>query len=52
MCLFLGVLELHCCLGFSLVMETGGYSLFAMCGLFIAMASFFCGAQALECGLQ
>ena len=38
--LFLGVLDLPCCFDFSLVMETKGYSLFAMCGLFIAMASF------------
>ena len=38
--LFWGVLDLHYCLDFSLVMETEGYSLFAVCGLFIAMASF------------
>ena len=35
----LAVLGLHCCVGFSLVVESRGYSLVAVCGLLIAMAS-------------
>jgi len=33
------LLGLHCCAGFSLFSESGGYSLLALLGLFIAMAS-------------
>ena len=38
-CLFLAVLGLHCCVGFSLVAASGGYSLNAVRGLLIAEAS-------------
>ena len=31
--LFMAVLGLHCCAGFSLVVESRGYSLVAVCGL-------------------
>ena len=37
--LFLTVLGLHCCAGFSLVGESEGYSLVVAHGLFIAVAS-------------
>ena len=37
--LFLVVLGLHCSAGFSLVVASGGYSLVAVCGLLIAVAS-------------
>ena len=37
--LFLSVLDLHCYMGFSLVMESGGYSLVAVHVLLIAVAS-------------
>ena len=37
--LILAVLGLHCCVNFSLVAESGGYSLLAICGLLIAVAS-------------
>jgi len=37
--LFLAVLDLPCCTGFSLVVVSGGYSLVAMCRLLIMMAS-------------
>ena len=30
---------LHCCTGFSFIVESGSYSLIAVCGLFIAVAS-------------
>ena len=43
--LFWAVLGLHCCMGFSLVSESVGYSLVAVCGLLIEVAS-RCGAQA------
>ena len=33
------MLGLHCCSGFSLIAESRGYSLGAMCGLLIAVAS-------------
>ena len=36
--LFLAALGLRCCAGFSLVAMRRGYSLGAMCGLFISMA--------------
>ena len=36
--LFLAVLGLHCCSGFSLVAESGGYFLVVMSGLLIAVA--------------
>ena len=38
--LFLAVLSLCCCTGFSLVAVSGGYSLVAVHGLLIAAASF------------
>ena len=38
---FLAVLGLHCCVGFSLVVVSGGYSLVAVVGLLIAVASLF-----------
>ena len=37
--LFLAVLGLHCCMGFSLVAVSRGYSRFSMCGL-ISVVSF------------
>ena len=37
--LFLAVLGLCCCAGFSLVEKSGGYSLVAVHGLLIAVAS-------------
>lgn len=39
MYLFLNVLGLHCHLGFSLVVASGGYSLVHACGLLISEAS-------------
>ena len=45
-CLFLAVLGLHCCVGFSLVVASGGYSLNAVRGLLIVEASLV-----VECGL-
>ena len=50
--LFLAVLGLCCCAGFSLVAESGGYSLAAVQGLLPAVTSLVaeCGLQA--CGLQ
>ena len=41
--LFLAVLGLCCCTGFSLVVVIGGYSLVAVHGLLIAVASLFAG---------
>ena len=38
-CLFLAVLSFRCCMGFSLVAISGGYLLFAVCGLLTAEAS-------------
>ena len=38
-CLFLAMLCLHCCAGFSLVAASGGYSLAAVLGLFTAVIS-------------
>ena len=38
-CLFLAVLGLHCCMGFSLVLVNGGYSRVAVPEFLIAMAS-------------
>ena len=38
-CLFLAVLGLFCCVGFSLVAESRDYSLVPMHGLLIAVAS-------------
>ena len=35
----MAMLGLHCCLGFSSVAASRGYSLVAVCGLLIAMAS-------------
>ena len=37
--LFMAMLGLHCCLGFSSVAASRGYSLVAVCRLLIAMAS-------------
>ena len=37
--LFLAALDLHCILGFSLVVENRGYSLVVVCWLLIAVAS-------------
>lgn len=37
--LFLAVLDLHCCVGFSLAVVSGLYSLVAARGLLIAVAS-------------
>ena len=37
--LFLAALDLRCILGFSLVVETGGYSLAVACWLLTAVAS-------------
>ena len=37
--LFLSVLDLHCCLSFSLAVVSGGYFLVAVRGLLIAVAS-------------
>ena len=41
--LFLAVLGVHCCTGFSLVVARGGYSLMAMHGLLISVASLVAG---------
>ena len=61
--LFLAVLHLHCCVDFSLVVASGGYSLLAMYGLLIAVASLVrakslghvgfhsCSSGGLECTL-
>ena len=38
MYLFVAVLGLHCCTGFSLVVESEGYSLVVACRLLIAVA--------------
>ena len=38
-CLFLAMLDLCCCEGFSLVVVSRGYSLFVVHGLLIAVAS-------------
>ena len=45
--LALAVLSLHCCLGFSLVVASGYYSLVAVHRLLIVVASLCCGAWAL-----
>ena len=45
--LFLAVLVLHCCMGLSPVLATGGYSLVAMHKLLVSMAS-----PAVEDGLE
>ena len=39
--LFLVMLGLHCCVGFSLVAANGGYSVVAVLGLLTAVASRF-----------
>ena len=39
MYLFLSVLDLHCCTGFSVVAESGGYSLVAVLRFLIVVAS-------------
>ena len=36
---FLAVLGLHCCVGFSLAVESEGYSLVAVCRLLVAVTS-------------
>ena len=43
--LFLAVLGLHCCPGFSLVAENRGYSLAALCGPLSGFS--YCGTRAL-----
>ena len=48
MYLFLAVLGLHCCVGFSLVVASGDYCLVVVLGLLIAVASLLAEA----CGLQ
>ena len=46
---FLAVPGLHCCAGYSIVVEKNvGYSLVAVCGLLVALAS-RCREQALGC---
>ena len=35
------MLDLHCCSGFSLVVESGGYSIVAVCEPLIMVASLF-----------
>ena len=37
--LFMAVLSLRCCMGFSLVVANGAYPLVAVCGLLIVVAS-------------
>ena len=49
---FLAVLGLHWCMGFSLVMEKGGYSLIVMRGFLIAVTSFVAERRLRVCGLQ
>ena len=39
--LFLAVLDLHSCMGFSLVVASGGHSLVVVLGLLIAVISLF-----------
>ena len=39
--LFLAVLGLHCCVGFSLVAARGDYSLVAVCGVLISVVLLF-----------
>ena len=39
MYVFLAVLGLHCCEGFSVVVASGGYFLVVVCGLLIEVAS-------------
>ena len=57
---FLAVLGLHCCMGFSLVVVSGGYPIVVVCGLLIEVASlvflkilliFGCAGSSLLCGL-
>ena len=43
--LFLAMLDLCCCMGFSLVAVSGGYSLVVVCRLLIVVTC--CGAQVL-----
>ena len=38
-CLFLAVLNFHCCMGFVLVAASGGYSVVSACMLLKAVAS-------------
>ena len=45
------MLGLHCCSGFSLVAASGGYSLVAVCGLLIAVASLVVEHRLWEHGL-
>ena len=49
-CLILTVLDLLCCMGFSLVAESKGYSLVAVLRLLIALLLGSIGSRA--CGLQ
>ena len=50
--LSLAVLGLSCCVGFSLVVTSGGYSLVAVCGLLIAVASLVVERRLQAHGLQ
>ena len=50
--LSLAVLGLSCCVGFSLVVTSGGYSLVAVCGLLIAVASLVVEHRLQAHGLQ
>ena len=49
--LFLSVLDLHCCVGFSPVAASRGYSLVAMCRLLIAVVSLVAGHRLWVLGL-
>ena len=50
--LFLAMLDLCCYVGFSLLAVSGGYSLFAACGLLIAVASLVVSRGSRVCKLQ
>ena len=50
--LFLAVLSLCCCTGFSLVVESEGYSLAVVVRLLVAVASLVGSMSSRVCGLQ
>ena len=53
MYLFLAVLGLCCCVGFSLIAASGGYSLAMVCGLLVLVASLVVEAYRIAaCGLS
>ena len=52
MYLFSAVLDLHCCLGFSLVAVSGGYSVIVAHGFLIAVASLVTQHDSRAPGLQ